>query len=232
MVGGASEGITGSHVLLAVGRQPNTQDRRHPSSTTWLVPKNSCPQLLVDNPVHGAGGNLGICLRSRLARHFRWQLLRGAVVSDPAQAEPAFPGEGAVAKLAGMVVQPKGHPQAQVLAVDDCPVTREILRAALESLGYAVHVVDSGWAALEAADRTSFDAIVLDVEIPGLDGPAVGRALRSHPNAASALIAMHTSVDEAAVRAAFSGYDAFVPKPCGPCVLGERIDDLLRGRRS
>jgi CheY-like chemotaxis protein len=124
------------------------------------------------------------------------------------------------------------EPNAQVLTVDDCPVTREIVRASLESLGYAVHVADSGWAALEAADGKSFDAIVLDVEMPGLNGMEVGRALRNHPNAASALIAMYSSVDEATVRTEFCQYDAFVPKPSGARELGERIGGLIRSRRS
>jgi len=42
---------------------------------------------------------------------------------------------------------------------------------------------------------------------------------------------MHSSVDEAAVRAGFSQYDAFVPKDCSPRALGERVDGLIRGRR-
>ena len=115
--------------------------------------------------------------------------------------------------------------------MDDCPTTLEILRASFESFGYTVQAVDSGWAALEAVSQTSFDAVVLDVEMPGMDGMAVGRALRSDPKTASATIAMHSSVDEAAVRAGFSQYDAFVPKTCSPRALGERVDGLIRGRR-
>jgi CheY-like chemotaxis protein len=118
-----------------------------------------------------------------------------------------------------------------VLAVDDCPTMRELVRASLERLGYRVQVVDSGWAALQAVAHDAFDAFVLDVEIPGLDGPAVGCALRNDPRTASAMIAMHTSVDEASVRARFSHYDAFVPKSGDPVALGEHVDRLLRDRR-
>jgi len=122
-------------------------------------------------------------------------------------------------------------PKGRVLAVDDCATMREILRASIESFGYSVQAVDSGWAALEAVSQASFDAVVLDVEMPGLDGMAVGRALRSDPRTASAMIAMHSSVDEACVRAGFSQYDAFVPKDCSPRALGERVDGLIRSRR-
>lgn len=117
-----------------------------------------------------------------------------------------------------------------MLAVDDCAATRELMRVSLEAYGYRVQAVDSGWAALEAVGQASFDAIVLDVEMPGLDGMAVGRALRSNPRTASAKIAMHSSVEESAVRVGFNQYDAFVPKAGSPRALGERVDGLIRGR--
>ena len=118
-----------------------------------------------------------------------------------------------------------------VLAVDDCAAMRLVMQASLESFGYSVQAVDSGWAALEAASQVCFDAIVLDVEMPGLDGMAVGRALRSDPKTASTMIAMHSSVGEDAVRAGFDQFDAFVPKASSPRVLGERVDGLIRRRR-
>ena len=119
-----------------------------------------------------------------------------------------------------------------MLAVDDDPTTRELLRASLEHYGYAVQAVDSGWAALDAAEHTSFDAVILDVEMPGMDGMAVGRALRSDPRTAAAVIAMHSSVDEASVRLGFTQYDAFLPKPGSALDLGERVDRLVRSRRA
>jgi CheY-like chemotaxis protein len=118
-----------------------------------------------------------------------------------------------------------------VLAVDDCPTMREIMRASLECLGYSVQAVDSGWAALDAVTEACFDVIVLDVEMPGLDGMAVGRALRSTPRTAAAAIAMHSSVAEAQVRAGFDAYDVYVPKSADVRALGEQVDRLVRGRR-
>ena len=120
--------------------------------------------------------------------------------------------------------------RGRVLAVDDCEAMRDILCAALEALGYSVQAVGSGEAALEAAGRDAFDAIVLDVEMPGLDGMAVGRALRGNPKTAATRIAMHSSIAEADVRAGFSQYDAFVPKPCNPLALGRQVDGLIRNQ--
>jgi CheY-like chemotaxis protein len=119
-----------------------------------------------------------------------------------------------------------------VLAVDDCPAMREIVRASLECLGYSVHSVDSGRAALDAATAACFDLILLDVEMPGLDGMAVGRALRRAPLTAAAAIAMHSSVTEAEVRNGFAEYDAYIPKSADPRSLGEQVDRLVRRRRA
>lgn len=118
-----------------------------------------------------------------------------------------------------------------MLAVDDCPAMREIVCALLECRGYSVQAVDSGWAALDAATEARFDVIVLDVEMPGLDGMAVGRALRSTPHTAAAAIAMHSSVAEAQVRAGFDAYDVYVPKSAGVRSLGEQVDRLVQMRR-
>ncbi|MDT7833658.1 response regulator [Aquabacterium sp. OR-4] len=117
--------------------------------------------------------------------------------------------------------------QRSILTVDDCAATRAVMCATLEAMGYCVQTADSGLAALEAVGRHRFDAFVLDVEMPGLDGMALGRALRQNPRTARAKIAMHTGLDEAQVRAGFSGYDAFVPKAGNPRLLGERVQRLL-----
>ena len=122
-------------------------------------------------------------------------------------------------------------PRGRVLAVDDSPVMRVLVTASLEALGYSVEAVDSGYAALEASQLESFDAVILDVEMPGMDGLAVGRALRGNPKTRSSMIAMHTSLEEAVVRCGFDGYDVFVPKQCELRMLGERIDRMIRENR-
>ena len=127
-----------------------------------------------------------------------------------------------------VAVPPSPASRRSILTVDDCPTTRAWICAALESLGYLVQAVDNGPAALEAARREVFDAIVLDVEMPGIDGMAVGRALRQDPRTAATKIAMHSGLAEDAVRAGFSGYDAFVPKAGNPLLLRDRVDGLLR----
>lgn len=120
--------------------------------------------------------------------------------------------------------------RGRILAVDDSAEMRLLVQASLESIGYSVEAVDSGLAALEAAGLEDFDAVVLDVEMPGLDGLAVGRALRSDPRTCASMIAMYTSVDEATVRNGFDQYDVYLPKPCSPQELTECVDRLVQDR--
>lgn len=121
--------------------------------------------------------------------------------------------------------------RGRVLAVDDSPEMRLLVTASLEALGYSVEAVDSGHAALEASRLESFDAFILDVDMPGLDGLQVGRALRDDPRTSSSMIAMHTSLEEAFVRTGFDEYDVFLPKPCNARWLGECVDRMIRAHR-
>jgi two-component system chemotaxis response regulator CheY len=126
---------------------------------------------------------------------------------------------------------PTAHSLGRVLAVDDSAVIRELLIASLEAAGYSVEAVASGQAALTAAAQEIFDAVILDVDMPGLDGLAVGRALRQDPRSSRSMIAMHTTLAEADVRAGFDGYDVFLPKPCNARLLGQCVDQMIRDRR-
>lgn len=121
--------------------------------------------------------------------------------------------------------------RGRILAVDDCDHMGLLVQVALESQGYSVKLVDSGFAALDAASQEHFDAVVLDVEMPGLDGLAVGRALRNDPKTCASKIAMHTSIDEAAVRTGFDQYDAYLSKPCSAQRIGECVDRLVGDRK-
>jgi CheY-like chemotaxis protein len=122
--------------------------------------------------------------------------------------------------------------RGRVLAVDDSYVMRELVTLSLEAAGYSVEAVASGDAALVAAAREVFDAFILDVDMPGMDGLAVGRALRKDPRTRSSMIAMHTSLDEADVRTGFDGYNAYLRKPFDARRLGECVDRMRRDRRA
>ena len=87
---------------------------------------------------------------------------------------------------------------------------------------------DSGYAALDAAQLEDFDAVILDVDMPGMDGIEVGRRLRSDPRTACFAIAMHTTMLEEDVRCIFTDYEVFLTKPCETQSLAVSIDRLVQ----
>ncbi|MEE4361357.1 MAG: ATP-binding protein [Pseudomonadales bacterium] len=107
----------------------------------------------------------------------------------------------------------------QVLVADDNPLNRDLCRAFLESAGAHVQTVDRGDAALVAARADHYDAVVLDLHMPGLDGMDTCRALRalprvSHPPiiAVTADAVTGTGADQRA-RLQAAGFDAVLHKP-------------------
>ena len=76
--------------------------------------------------------------------------------------------------------EPKGS--ASVLVVDDDPAVRSALRRALEMDRYRVEAAEDGQIALDRLDDERFDAVVLDLNMPNVDGLEVCRKLRADGN--------------------------------------------------
>ena len=93
--------------------------------------------------------------------------------------EIALPEGGA--KLARP--QPTGAPRAgvPVLVVDDNQVNSRLLVALLTRMGHSSDVVDTGWKAVEAARQGSYGLVMMDVQLPGLDGYEAAAAIRALP---------------------------------------------------
>ncbi len=121
-----------------------------------------------------------------------------------------------------------GSRPVRVLAVDDSPFQLAMLVAQLGGEEFSVSAVGNGFAALDATEHEDFDAVILDVQMPGMDGLAVARALRANPRTAYFRIAMHTTLTENEVRSGFTDYDAFMPKPCNRQLLRDSISQLVQ----
>ena len=68
-----------------------------------------------------------------------------------------------------------------ILAVDDSLSIRQTVRLTLTMAGYEVSEADSGQSALDACDNASFDVVVTDLNMPGMDGIELIRRLRARP---------------------------------------------------
>jgi two-component system response regulator MprA len=116
----------------------------------------------------------------------------------------------------------------RVLVADDDRAIRESLARALVLEGYEVVGVADGVEALTGARREAFDALVLDVMMPGVDGLAVCRVLRADGDRTPVL--MLTARQETADRVAGldAGADDYLPKPFELDELLARLRALLR----
>src|SRR3974377_394432 len=76
----------------------------------------------------------------------------------------------------------------RVLVVEDEKKTASFIRKALQAEGFSVDVCHNGNDALAAASATPFDALVLDIMLPGRDGLSVLRQLRERRNATPVLL--------------------------------------------
>ena len=103
--------------------------------------------------------------------------------------------------------------KASVLVVDDEAGVRAALTAVLKDDGYDVDTAPSGEACLEATSRRAYDAILLDVWLPGMDGLDTLAALRQRRVDAEVIVISGHGNVESAVRAIKMGAFDFVEKP-------------------
>jgi DNA-binding response OmpR family regulator len=118
----------------------------------------------------------------------------------------------------------------RLLIVEDEAHLAEGLRFNLEQEGYSVQVNSNGEEALKRLldDKEEFDALVLDVMLPGKDGFAVARELRSASNYIPLLMLTARSRPEDVLQGFEAGADDYLPKPFNLSILIARIRSLLR----
>lgn len=111
----------------------------------------------------------------------------------------------------------------QILVVDDNPINLDIATETLQLAGADVDAAASGPEALELLASKIYDLVVLDLAMPGMDGLAVGRALRASDKNANVGILLFTASDAAEAKKAAQqlGAKGLVAKPLD-------VDDLLR----
>ena len=106
----------------------------------------------------------------------------------------------------------------KILLVEDNPVNREVAVGMLESLGCVAHAVEHGWLALEAMNNDAYDAVLMDCQMPVMDGlTATAELRRREQNAGGArlpIIALTANAMEEDREACLAaGMDDFLSKP-------------------
>jgi two-component system cell cycle response regulator DivK len=117
----------------------------------------------------------------------------------------------------------------RILAVDDQEDNRRILRDLLTSAGYEVIEAINGEEAVTLAESQRPDLILMDIQLPGIDGYEATGRIKSNPALRATPLIVVTSYalsgDEAKAMAA--GADAYVSKPFSPRALLAKVREYL-----
>ncbi len=121
----------------------------------------------------------------------------------------------------------------RVLLAEDNPVNREVLAAMLGMTGCSFTIVENGLCAVEAASREEFDVVLLDMQMPVMDGAEAARQIRalSHAGGCPTLVAITANVLPAQRQQMFeAGVDDFLEKPVELWRLVRVLGQVVSGR--
>lgn len=127
-----------------------------------------------------------------------------------------------------MVVEPAKCSAMRVLVVEDERKTASFIRKALQAEGYAVDVCHNGNEALTAPSATPYDAIVLDIMLPGRDGLSIVRRWRQSQNQIPVLLLSARGEVNERVEGLDAGADDYLAKPFALTELAARVRALTR----
>jgi sigma-B regulation protein RsbU (phosphoserine phosphatase) len=124
--------------------------------------------------------------------------------------------------------------QGKLLVVDDNEMNRDMLSRRLARRGYSVSTAEDGYKALELIDAETFDVVLLDIMMPGIDGFQVLEKIRETRAAADLPVIMATAKEgsEDIVRALKMGANDYVTKPLDFPVVLARVQTQLSLKKS
>src|SRR5438105_4096152 len=129
--------------------------------------------------------------------------------------------------------QPFSIPTSSLLIVDDNSMNRIMLSRYITKLGYQANLAENGRQALEKLQSKSFDLVLLDVEMPEMDGYQVLEQMKTTPRLRDIPVIMISAVEEleSVVRCIELGAQDYLPKPFNPVLLRARLTACLERKR-
>ena len=131
------------------------------------------------------------------------------------------------------MTSPRSAQAGDLLVVDDNRVNRLLLGRALEQLGHTVTFAQNGREALEVLGQRRVDLVLLDIEMPEMDGYQVLAALAADPHLRDIPVVMMSSLEEvdSVARCIELGAEDYLFKPVNPVLLRARIGASLEKKR-
>jgi two-component system cell cycle response regulator len=129
--------------------------------------------------------------------------------------------------------QSPSTPASSLLVVDDNNMNRIMLSRYITKLGYQARLCENGRQALDKLQGESFDLVLLDVEMPEMDGYEVLEHLKAHPRLRDIPVIMISAVEEleSVVKCIELGAQDYLPKPFNPILLRARLTACLERKR-
>ncbi len=143
------------------------------------------------------------------------------------------------APAADPVAQLSNHERASILLVEDNKINQKVALAMLDKLGYQVDAVDNGALAVEAVGRETYRLVLMDIQMPEMDGLEATRRIRAAEQTGALqptsgvrhlpIIAMTAHALESDRQLCLeAGMDDVITKPVKPRVLGETLARMMR----
>src|SRR3989475_3231259 len=131
--------------------------------------------------------------------------------------------------MAGRALEKK----PKVLYIEDNRENRMLVRAVLEAAGYTIVEAEDGLAGIEAAIREEPALILLDINLPGVDGYEIVAILKSFPNLASTPVIAVTAyaMQGDRQRTLVAGCDGYLQKPINVDAFPRQVAEFLGGKR-
>jgi signal transduction histidine kinase/CheY-like chemotaxis protein len=176
--------------------------------------------------VAAIGGQIG-CDSAPVRGALFWVELPMPAVHEAEPGEPPPPAEAPPA------AEPEAQRSLRLLVADDILVNRTLARVMLEKVGHTVDLVADGMAAVEAVQRKPYDVVLMDVQMPVMDGLEATRRIRALNGPASrvVIIALSASAMTDQVEACLeAGMDGHLAKPINRAQLLDKLADVTRRR--
>jgi len=159
--------------------------------------------------------------------------IRQSLLVDAILTALNLPGERAASGLVTRHSLREGRRRLRILLAEDNPVNQLHVCCLLEKSGHTVTVVDNGRKAVETLDKETFDVVLMDVQMPQMDGLEATTLIRGKEAGAGRhvpIIAMTAyAMKGDRERCLSAGMDSYVSKPIQPSALADAIDGVLAG---
>lgn len=204
-------------------------DSTMPGRDGWSLAKQirstpataSCPIVMIVPAGHTSSASTDISDLPKV-----WSFTKPAKISEIADAIKEAIEDSIESDTTELDVPTNDLPPMRILLVDDSPVNREVATGLLEMFGHHVETATNGREALEILETQEFDAVLMDLEMPDMDGMTATRELRNRSNATPVIAMTAHAIAACRDGCLEAGMDGYLTKPIQPAELMQTLESI------